>query len=97
VYLFSAIIGFLWLGTVPVTGGLIAHIFGVRYLSTLTGIAFLFHQVGSFFGSWLGGWIFDRTGSYQIVWIIAIGLSVISTLVNLPIDERPLQRRPAAA
>lgn len=105
VYLFAAAFGFTWLGTVPLTNGVVAGIFGVRHLAMLSGFVFLFHQVGSFFGSWLGGWIFDRTGSYDVVWIIAIGLSLVSTLVNLPIDERPLvrdpvresERKPAAA
>ena len=96
VYLFAAVIGFLWLGTVPVTTGLIAHIFGVRYLSTLGGIAFLFHQVGSFIGVWLGGYLFDATGSYQLMWILTIGLGVLAALINLPINERPIVR-PAAA
>jgi predicted MFS family arabinose efflux permease len=65
----------------------------------LSGFVFFFHQLGSFFGSWLGGYLFDRTGSYQLVWLIAIGLSVISVVVNLPIDERALERsgKPAAA
>jgi len=98
-YLFAAAFGFTWLGTVPLTNGVVAGMFGVRHFAMLGGLVFLFHQVGSFFGGWLGGYIFDRTGSYQIVWLIAIGLSVISTLVNLPIDERPVGRaaRPAAA
>jgi MFS family permease len=98
-YLFSAVIGITWLGTVPLTAGVVAGIFGVRHMAMLTGIVFLFHQVGSFFGGWLGGYLFDETGSYQTVWLIAIGLSVVSTLVNLPIDERPIARadRPAPA
>jgi MFS family permease len=100
-YLFAATFGFTWLGTVPLTNGVVAGIFGVRHLAMLSGFVFLFHQVGSFFGSWLGGYVFDRTGSYQLIWIIAIGLSLISMLVNLPIDERPLvrepRRKPAAA
>ena len=98
VYLFAATIGFLWLGTVPVTSGLIAHIFGPRYLSTLGGIAFLFHQAGSFLGVLLGGVLFDATGSYQIMWVITIALGVLAGLINLPIDDRQLVRpvpRPA--
>ena len=95
VYLFAATIGFLWLGTVPVTSGLIADVFGVKYLSTLTGIAFLFHQVGSFLGVWLGGYLFDATGSYQVVWILTIGLGVLAALINLPINDRQIVR-PAA-
>jgi MFS family permease len=92
VYLFAAIFGFTWLGTVPLTNGVVAGIFGVKHLAMLSGFVFFFHQLGSFFGSWLGGYLFDRTGSYQIVWLIAIGLSVISVVVNLPIDARPVKR-----
>ncbi len=98
VYLFAAIIGFLWLGTVPLTSGLIAHIFGVRYLSTLGGISFLSHQVGSFFGVALGGFLFDQTGSYNIMWIVAIMAGLFAAAVNWPIDDRQLTRaatRPA--
>ena len=95
VYLFASTIGFLWLGTVPVTSGLIAQIFGVKYVSTLTGIAFLFHQVGSFFGAWLGGYMFDSTGSYQLMWMLTIALGVLAALINLPINDRQIVR-PAA-
>lgn len=96
-YLFAATMGFLWLGTVPLTNGVVAGIFGVKHLAMLSGFVFFFHQLGSFFGGWLGGYLFDHTGSYQIVWMIAIGLSVISVVVNLPIDERPMVRKPALA
>ena len=92
VYLFGATIGFLWLGTVPVTSGLIAHIFGPRYLSTLGGISFLFHQVGSFIGVWFGGFLFDATGSYQLMWVLTIALGVLAGLINLPINDRQLIR-----
>ena len=95
VYLLSATIGFLWLGTVPLTGGLIAHVFGVRYMSTLTGIAFFFHQVGSFAGVWIGGYVFDTTGSYTIMWVLTIGMGIVAGLLNLPIDDRQISR-PAA-
>lgn len=95
VYLFASVIGFLWLGTVPLTGGLIAHVFGVRYLSTLTGIAFLFHQVGSFAGVWIGGYVFDATGSYTVMWLLTIGMGIVAALLNLPIDDRQIER-PAA-
>ncbi|HWH48524.1 MAG TPA: MFS transporter [Burkholderiales bacterium] len=98
VYLFAAGIGFLWLGTVPLTNGLVAQIFGVRFVSTLFGIVFLSHQLGSFTGVWLGGYLFDATGSYNLVWIGSIALGVIAAILNLPIDERPLERleaRPA--
>jgi predicted MFS family arabinose efflux permease len=97
VYLFAAVIGFLWLGTVPVTTGLIAHIFGVRYLATLGGIAFFFHQVGSFIGVWIGGYLFDATGSYQLMWILTIALGVLAGLINLPIDDRQIVRARATA
>jgi MFS family permease len=96
VYLFSAAIGFLWLGTVPVTSGLIAQIFGVKYLATLTGIAFLFHQVGSFLGVWIAGYLFDSTGSYRLMWLLTIALGVLAALVNLPINDRQIAR-PAPA
>ena len=96
VYVFASVIGFLWLGTVPVTSGVIAQIFGVKYLSTLTGIAFLSHQVGSFLGVWIGGYLFDATGSYQVVWLLTIALGVLAALVNLPINDRQIVR-PAAA
>lgn len=92
VYVFAAAIGFLWLGTVPLTGGLIAHVFGVKYLSTLTGIAFFFHQVGSFAGVWIGGYVFDTTGSYTIMWMLTIGMGIVAALLNLPIDDRQIAR-----
>ncbi|MDH4149251.1 MAG: MFS transporter [Betaproteobacteria bacterium] len=95
VYVFSATIGFLWLGTVPLTGGLIAHVFGVRYLSTLTGIAFFFHQVGSFAGVWIGGYVFDATGSYTVMWLLTIGMGIVAALLNLPIDDRQIDRAAA--
>ncbi len=96
VYLFGATIGFLWLGTVPVTSGLIAHIFGVKYLATLTGIAFLFHQVGSFLGIWIGGYLFDTTGSYRLMWLLTIALGVLAGLINLPINDKQIIRPSAA-
>ena len=96
VYVFAATIGFLWLGTVPVTSGLIADVFGVKYLATLTGIAFLFHQVGSFLGVWIGGYLFDTTGSYQLMWILTIALGVMAGVINLPINDRPVARPVAA-
>ncbi|HET6756398.1 MAG TPA: MFS transporter, partial [Burkholderiales bacterium] len=92
VYVFAAAMGLLWLGTVPLTSGIVAQVFGVKYLSMLFGIVFLFHQIGAFFGAWLGGFIFDVTGSYHSAWIIAIALSGVAALLNLPIDERPLAR-----
>jgi len=95
-WVFGAGMGLLWLGTVPLTNGTVATIFGVRNLSMLGGIVFLFHQVGSFLGGWLGGAAYDRLGSYDLVWYAAIGLSVMATLLNLPVRERPVGRLAAA-
>lgn len=86
--LFASAMGFLWLSTVPLTNGVVASLFGVKNLAMLGGVVFLAHQVGSFLGGWLGGLIFDRTGSYNLAWGIAIGLSVVAALFNLPIKER---------
>ena len=92
VYCFASAIGALWLSTVPLTNGLVAQIFGVRYLSMLSGIVFFGHQVGSFFGAYLGGYLFDKTGSYDIVWMISIGLSFVAAALNWPIDDRAVER-----
>lgn len=92
VYVFAAVIGFLWLGTVPLTSGVIAQVFGVKYMATLSGISFFCHQIGSFIGVWLAGYLFDHTGSYQLMWVLTIAMGVVSAIVNLPIDERPLLR-----
>jgi MFS family permease len=92
VYIFAAAMGLLWLSTVPVTNAVIAQIFGVSHLSMLSGFVFLSHQVGSFLGVWLGGFIYDRTGSYDQVWFITIALSVFATLINLPVRETPIAR-----
>ena len=101
VYVFSAVIGFLWLSTVPPTNAIIAGIFGVAHLSMLSGFVFLSHQVGSFLGVWLGGFLYDRTGSYDVVWWLAIALGVFAALVNLPVREgaiaRPARPTPQAA
>ena len=94
---FAAVMGLLWLGTVPLTNGLVAQIFGLRYMSMLTGVVFLGHQLGSFLGAWLGGRIFDETGSYFLAWALAVGLSLLATLCSWPIDEKPLARSAAAA
>ena len=91
VLVFAAAIGFLWLGTVPLTSGLVGQIFGVRYLSTLFGIVFFSHQVGSFLGVWLGGYAFDVLGSYDPVWMGSIALGVGAALLHLPIAEKPLR------
>ena len=87
---FGVLIGFLWLATVPLTSGTIAQIFGSRYLSTLYGIVFFSHQIGSFLGVWLGGRLYDSTGSYDPVWWMAIALGLFATLIHLPIRDRPL-------
>ena len=88
-YVFSAAMGFLWLGTVPLTNAVVASMFGVRHLAMLAGTVFLFHQVGAFLGSWLGGFLFDSTGSYALIWWISIALGVIALFANLPIREHP--------
>jgi MFS family permease len=88
--LFAAAMGLLWLSTVPLTNGIIAQVFGVQYLSMLSGFVFFSHQIGSFLGAWLGGYLFDATGSYHVVWILCIGLALVAALLNLPIDERPV-------
>ena len=97
VYLFAAAMGVLWLSTVPPTNALVAQIFGVRHLSMLGGTVFLSHQLGSFLGVWLGGWLYDRQGSYDGVWGLCIALGVLAALLNLPVRETPLARPQAAA
>jgi len=92
VYAFAVAFGLLWLSTVPTTNGIVAQIFGVRYLAMLSGFAFFSHQIGSFLGAWLGGKLYDTTGSYDIVWYLAIALGVVAGLLNLPIDEREIKR-----
>ncbi len=98
VYVFASVMGVLWLSTVPPTNALIAQIFGVRHLSMLGGFVFLSHQLGSFLGVWLGGRLFDATGSYDVVWWIAVALGVFAALVNQPVREQPVARPvPASA
>jgi MFS family permease len=92
VYLFAAAMGFIWLSTVPLTNGVIAGIFGVKHMSMLAGVVFFSHQIGSFLGVWLGGYLFALQGNYNVVWGIAIALGVMAGLANLPVDERPLVR-----
>jgi len=92
VYIFAMTLGLLWLSTVPVTNGMVAQIFGVRYLAMLSGLTFFSHQIGSFLGAWLGGKLFDVTGSYDIVWYLSMALGVVAGLLNLPIDEQPIKR-----
>jgi MFS family permease len=96
VYLFAAAMGVLWLSTVPLTNGIIAGVFGVKHMSMLAGIVFFSHQVGSFIGVWLGGYLYSTQGNYNMEWGIAIALGVMSCLINLPINERPLARTQAA-
>jgi MFS family permease len=93
VYIFSAVMGLLWLSTVPPTNAAVAQIFGVAHLSMLSGFIFFSHQIGSFMGVWLGGYLYDKTGSYDIVWYLAIALGVFAALVNLPVRERPIVRQ----
>ena len=92
VYVFAAMMGLLWLSTVPATNAIVAQIFGVQYMSMLGGLVFLSHQVGSFLGVWLGGKLYDATGSYNIMWWIAIALSAFAALVNLPVREGAIVR-----
>ena len=92
VYIFSAVMGVLWLSTVPPTNAIVAQIFGVQYMSMLGGFVFLSHQLGSFMGAWLGGKLYDSTGSYDVVWWIAVALGVFAALVNLPVREAAIQR-----
>jgi len=98
VYVFASVMGFLWLSTVPLTSGLVAQIFGVAHLSMLGGFVFMSHQVGSFLGVWLGGYLYDRMGSYDVVWYISIALGIAAALINLPVREGAITRatpRPA--
>jgi len=94
VYVFSAVMGVLWLSTVPPTNAVVAQIFGVAHLSMLGGFVFFSHQIGSFMGVWLGGVLYDQTGSYNIVWYISIALGVFAALINLPVRESPITRGP---
>ncbi|MDH6503663.1 MFS transporter [Polynucleobacter sphagniphilus] len=91
-YVFASLMGFLWLATIPLTNGIVAQIFGVKHLSMLSGLVFFSHQMGSFCGAYFGGYLFDKTGSYTIVWQISIALGVIGFLVNIPIKERAVTR-----
>jgi MFS family permease len=97
VYVFAAVMGLLWLSTIPPTNALVAQIFGVQYLSMLGGFVFLSHQVGSFLGIWLGGRLYDQTGSYDVVWWIAVALGVFAALINLPVREHAIERAPRPA
>ena len=97
VYIFSAVMGTLWLSTVPPTNAAVAQIFGIQHLSMLSGFIFFSHQIGSFMGVWLGGYLYDRNGSYDIVWYLTIALGIFAGLVNLPVREAPIVRTPSPA
>ena len=97
VYIFSAVMGTLWLSTVPPTNAAVAQIFGIQHLSMLSGFIFFSHQIGSFMGVWLGGYLYDRNGSYDIVWLLTIALGIFAGLVNLPVREAPIVRTPSPA
>ena len=90
--IFGASFGFLWLSTVPATSGIVAHLFGTKYLGMLYGLVFLSHQIGSFFGAYLGGLFYDLYGSYDYAWYLAIALSVFAAIIHLPIKEEPVLR-----
>ncbi len=92
ILIFAAVMGLLWLSTVPLTTGIVAQVFGVRYMATLFGVVFMSHQLGSFLGVWLGGVIYDRTGSYDGLWWLSIALGLFAAVVHLPINEAPLAR-----
>ena len=92
IYLFSIAMGLLWLSTVPLTTGIVAQVFGLRYMATLFGIVFLSHQIGSFLGVWLGGRLYDTIGTYDPVWWAGVVLGVVAAIIHWPIDERPLAR-----
>lgn len=95
--IFAALFGFTWLSTVPLTNGIVGQVFGTRYIGMLSGIVFLSHQLGSFFGAWYGGWVRDATGGYTGLWVAGIGIAVVAGLLNLPIADKPLARLSAAA
>jgi MFS family permease len=92
VYIFAIVTGFLWLATVPATSGIVAQMFGLKYMGTLYGVVFLNHQLGSFLGVWLGGYLYDETGSYDIVWYSAAIIALITAIIHIFIDERPVLR-----
>ena len=97
IYAFAATMGLFWLATVPLTTAIVAQVFGARYMAMLFGIVFLSHQLGSFLGVWLGGYLFDTTGSYDVVWWMCVAFGLLAALIHLPIDERPLSRLTASA
>lgn len=91
-YIFATAIGLLWLATVPLTSGLVARMFGLRYMATLTGLVFFSHQLGSFAGAWLGGVFFETTGSYDMIWWVGIALGLVAAALHYPIDDKPVAR-----
>lgn len=95
-YTFAFVMGLLWLGTVPLTNGLVSQVFGVRYITTLFGFVFFGHQVGSFFGVWLGGYVYDQTRSYDLLWLGSIGVGLMAAMLHWPINDRQIVR-PALA
>lgn len=99
ILVFAGVMGLLWLSTVPLTTGIVAQVFGMRYMATLFGIVFLSHQIGSFLGVWLGGYLYDTMGTYDPVWWAGVVLGLMAAVIHLPIDERPIQRaaRPVPA
>jgi MFS family permease len=97
VYIFASVMGLLWLSTVPPTNAVIAQIFGIAHFSMLGGFVFFSHQIGSFMGVWLGGYLYDKTGSYDIVWYISIALGLFAAFVNLPVKENAIERQPKMA
>jgi predicted MFS family arabinose efflux permease len=96
VVVFSIIMGVLWLATVPLTSGLVAQIYGLKYMGTLYGIVFLSHQLGSFLGVWLGGTLYDAYGSYDVVWWVGVGVGAFSAIIHLPVREHPHRNFAAA-
>ena len=97
IYIFASVMGLLWLSTVPPTNAVIAQIFGIAHFSMLGGFVFFSHQIGSFLGVWLGGYLYDKTGSYDIVWYLSIALGLLATMVNLPVKESAIERQPKVA
>jgi predicted MFS family arabinose efflux permease len=97
VLIYAFLLGLLWLGTIPLTSGLIVTFFGPRWLSMLYGIVFLSHQVGSFMGAWIGGWLYDTTHSYDLLWWAAVAIAVLAAVLHLPIREQSAPRPAAAA
>jgi predicted MFS family arabinose efflux permease len=91
VVIFSIVMGALWLATIPLTSGLVAHIYGLRYMATLFGVVFFSHQLGGFLGVWLGGVFYDQYGSYDLVWWVGVGVGAFSAVIHLPVRETPLE------